>query len=245
MDNSPQTATPTRPLRRIVVVAVVAVAVVAAYLGLGGDRLIERLGEHEAQLIAFRNSRPILVYAGALVVYTILAALLPVATGLTLAYGWFFGFAGALVLISFASTAAATLTMLISRYALRDVLSHRFGVQLSRVNDALEREGAFYLFAARLIPVVPFFVINVVMGLTSMRVSTFWWVSQLGMLAGTAVYVFAGSRFPSFDKLASEGALGVLEPGMFVAFVMLGVFPLLVKKLIDRIRARFDTTTST
>ncbi|MEZ6071025.1 MAG: VTT domain-containing protein [Pirellulales bacterium] len=203
-----------------------------------GSSWLARLAGHEAELTALRDRQQLLVYAGAFVAYTALAALLPVATGLTLAYGWFFGLAGGVLLVSFASTAAATLSMVTSRYLLRDACRRRFSRQLDRAAAAVDREGAFYLFALRLIPVFPFFVVNVVMGLTNIRIVTFWWVSQLGMLAGTVVYVFAGSRLPSLAKLAEDGPRGVLTPGLLVALALLGIFPLVAKRLVGSVRSR-------
>ena len=117
-------------------------------------------------------------------------------------YGWYFGLAPAVILVSFASTSGATIAFLLSRYLFRDAIQTRFRDQLAKFNQALQREGAFYLFTLRLIPAVPFFVINVVMGLTPIRTLTFWWVSQVGMLAGTIVYVYAGSTIPSLAHLA-------------------------------------------
>ena len=126
---------------------------------------------------------------------------------MSLAYGWFFGFVAGMVLVSFASTSGATLAFLMSRYLFRDAFEHRFGHRLKAFKEELARDGAFYLFTLRLIPAVPFFVINVVMGLTNMRVRTFWWVSQLGMLAGTCVYLYAGSSIPSIDQIVDRSQL--------------------------------------
>jgi len=135
-------------------------------------------------------------------------------------------------LVSFASTAGATVAFLLSRYLFRDALQSRFGDRLAGFNAALESEGAFYLFTLRLIPAVPFFVINVVMGLTPLKTRTFWWVSQLGMLPGTVVYVSAGASVPSLQVLAERGVGGVLSPQLFAAFIALGLFPLIVKSVM-------------
>jgi uncharacterized membrane protein YdjX (TVP38/TMEM64 family) len=135
------------------------------------------------------------------------------------------------VLVSFASTTGATIAFLLSRYLLRDWIEAKFGQRLAEVNASLDRDGAFYLFSLRLIPQIPFFVINVVMGLTRMRVWTFWWVSQLGMLAGTLVYVYAGSTI-SLNEFAATGISGILTPRLMIALVLLGIFPLLARKLI-------------
>ena len=176
-----------------------------------------------------------LALGGAFGIYTLVTGFsLPGAAIMTLALGWFFGFGRAFVLVSFASTAGATLAFLISRFLLREWVQTRFRDRLTGFNDALQREGAFYLFTLRLIPVVPFFVINLVMGLTPLPVRTFWWVSQVGMLPGTAVFVYAGSQFPSLQMLAEKGAKGILSPQLILAFVILGLFPLVVKKVMNR-----------
>ena len=116
-------------------------------------------------------------------------------------------------------------------------IQNRFAKPLAGFNKALEREGAFYLFTIRLIPAVPFFLVNVVMGLTRMRVWTFWWVSQVGMLAGTCVFVYVGAQLPSLQQLAENGVGSVLSPQLIVAFVLLGIFPIAVKKIMARIHA--------
>jgi uncharacterized membrane protein YdjX (TVP38/TMEM64 family) len=132
--------------------------------------------------------------------------------------------------VSFASTLGATLAFLLSRYLLRDTVQAQFGERLAKFNAMLEREGAFYLFTLRLIPAVPFFAINVVMGLTPIRATTFWWVSQLGMLPASAVYVYAGDQVPTLAELAKRGVGSVLNARTIIALALLGVFPLVVKK---------------
>ena len=118
----------------------------------------------------------------------------------------------------------------------RDAVQSRFGDRLRAFNEALARDGAVYLFTLRLIPAVPFFVINLVMGLTPLRAATFWWVSQVGMLPGTAVYVYAGSAVPDLQLLAERGLGGIVSPQVLAAFVLLGVFPLLVRTIMRRLR---------
>ena len=131
-----------------------------------------------------------------------------------------FGLWQGLLIVSFASTIGATLAFLASRFVLRDWVEARFGQRLADINAGVNREGAFYLFSLRLIPVVPFFLINLLMGLTRMKVWTYYWVSQLGMLAGTAVYVNAGTQLAQLDSLQ-----GILSPTILGSFVLLGVFP--------------------
>jgi uncharacterized membrane protein YdjX (TVP38/TMEM64 family) len=223
--------------RKWIVATMVVVVLGVLYYRYQGQLSLEQLVGHEQQLLAFKDSRPVLVYGGALLLYVIVTGIsLPGAAVMTLLYGKFFGFWQGLVLVSFGSTTGATVAFLISRYLLRDAIQAKFGKRLTGFNQALEREGAFYLFTLRLIPVVPFFVINLVMGLTPIRTATFWWVSQVGMLAGTAVYVYAGTTLPSLQQIVERGAGGVLTPQLIAAFVILGLFPLVVKKLVNSLR---------
>lgn len=220
------------------IVLLVVLAVLGIVVFRYGDSLkLENLARQEASFRQFQQDHPVLVYGIAFLIYVLVTALaLPFAVGMTLVIGWFFGFRSGLILVSFASTSGATLAFLLSRYLLRDTIQNRFGDRLAGFNRALEREGAFYLFTLRLIPAVPFFVINLVMGLTPIRTWTFWWVSQLGMVAGTCVYVVAGSTLPDLQTLVDQGAGGILTPKMVVAFILLGLFPIAAKKLLERIR---------
>ena len=178
------------------------------------------LATQEEALQNLRADHPMLVYGLAFLIYVAVTGLsLPGATVLTLVFAWYFGFWRTVVLVSFASTAGATLAFLLSRYLLRAVVQSRFGDQLDRFNRALDREGAFYLFTLRLIPAVPFFVINVVMGLTRLPVFTFWWVSQIGMLAGTCVYVYAGSSIPSLSQLSDPAQLRISDVADWSTFL--------------------------
>lgn len=231
--------------KRLLVLAVVLVAVVAGYVQFGDWLTLESLASSESQLRRFQADHPILVYGIAFAVYVGVTGLsLPGAAALTLLYGWYFGLWRGVIVVSFASTAGATLAFLLSRYLFGRAVQKRFGARLSGFNRALRREGPFFLFTLRLIPAVPFFVINLVMGLTPIRVRTFWWVSQLGMLAGTTVYVYAGSSVPSLQVLAEHGVQAVLTPGqltqLVVAFALLGVFPLVVRLIVKTLRPRTD-----
>jgi len=166
--------------------------------------------------------------------YVAVAALsLPGAAVMTLAGGALFGLGWGLVLVSFASTVGATLAMLIARRLLGDWVQQRFGAQLESVNRGLAEDGGFYLFGIRMVPLFPFFVVNLVMGLTPIRTWTFCWVSQAGMLPGTAVYVFAGTQL---GRIGSPG--DILSPGLIIAFSLLGLFPLLARKFMTWLRAR-------
>lgn len=225
------------PAVKFIVLAVVVAAAVFGYVKYGDQLSLENLATKESSLREFQANSPILVIGVAFGIYVAVTGLsLPGAAVLTLVIGWFFGFGQGLLLISFASTAGATLAFLFSRFLLRDSIQAKFGERLKGFNEALEREGAFYLFTLRLIPAVPFFVINLVMGLTPIRTGTFWWVSQVGMLPGTAVFVYAGSQFPSLRTLAEKGAGGIISPGLIAAFVILGLFPIVVKKVMAKIR---------
>ncbi|WP_320043048.1 TVP38/TMEM64 family protein [uncultured Desulfobacter sp.] len=159
---------------------------------------------------------------------------LPGAAVLTLAGGGLFGLVVGTVVVSFASTIGATLACLVSRFLLREWVQGKFGDKLAAINAGIAREGSFYLFTLRLVPVFPFFVINLLMGLTSMPLRTFFWVSQVGMLAGTIVYVNAGKELAKIDSLS-----GILSPGVLISFAVLGLFPITVKKLLAFYQKKF------
>lgn len=227
----------TLPVRKLAVFSGVVIAALVAYSQFGDWLSVDRLAQHETSLRDYQVQHPVLVFAFAFAIYVAVTGLsLPGAAVLTLVVGWYFGLASGVVLVSFASTTGATLAFLLSRYLFRDTIESKFGEKLRAFNENLQRDGAFYLFTLRLIPAVPFFVINAVMGLTPMKTRTFWWVSQLGMLAGTAVYVYAGSTFPSLKSLAENGASGILTPQLFAAFIALGTFPILSKKALSALR---------
>ena len=152
---------------------------------------------------------------------------------LTLAGGALFGLLTGTLIVSFASSIGATLACFVSRFFLRDWVQGKFGEKIAKVNEGIEREGAFYLFTLRLIPVFPFWMINLAMGLTKMPLRRFYWVSQLGMLAGTIVYVNAGRELAKIDSLK-----GILSPSLLISFVLIGIFPIAVKKLVTLYRTR-------
>lgn len=186
------------------------------------------------QFQSWRDAYPLLTSAGFFILYVAVTALsLPGAAVMTLAAGALFGLWWGLLLVSFASTIGATLAFLVSRYMLRDVVQLRFGDRLKTINDGVAKDGAFYLFTLRLVPVVPFFVINLVMGLTSLPVKTFYWVSQLGMLAGTLVYVNAGTQLGRIERMSD-----ILSPALLGSFVLLGLFPWLAKAVLARWQKR-------
>lgn len=232
---TPKSRGKTTTFLRVIVFAGLVIAGTVVYWKYGDAVNFERLATHEARLREYQQQRPVLVYAAAFLIYVLVTGLsLPGAVVLSLSYAWFFGFWRGLVLISFASTAGATVAFLLSRFLFREAVQSRFGDRLQNLNAAFEREGAFYLFTLRLMPSIPFFLINVLMGLTPIHTRTYWWVSQLGMLPGTGVYVFAGSQIPDLQTFSEQGVRGIFSPGLLVAFVALAVLPLLIKRLLAK-----------
>ncbi len=190
--------------------------------------------ESQFRLTEMYHTQPITTIAAYMCIYIITTALsLPGAVILTLAGGALFGFTTGLIIISFASSIGATLACFAARFILRDWVQNRFSNKLVTINSGIEKEGAFYLFSLRLIPVFPFFIVNLVMGLTSVPLFRFYWVSQVGMLAGTAVFVYAGKELASIDSLG-----GILSPGVIASFVILGLFPLTVNKIVRWVQKR-------
>jgi uncharacterized membrane protein YdjX (TVP38/TMEM64 family) len=174
----------------------------------------------------------ILIAAVYFAVYVCTTSLsLPGATALTLFGGALFGFVAGTLIVSFASTIGATLACFVARFLLREWVQDKFGDKIIKINEGLEREGAFYLFTLRLIPVFPFWIINLAMGLTKISLGRFYWVSQLGMLAGTMVYINAGKELAKIDSLK-----GILSPDLLISFALLGIFPITIKKLLERYR---------
>ncbi|MCM3565133.1 FAD-dependent oxidoreductase [Hydrogenophaga intermedia] len=195
---------------------------------LGRFLSLEQLKASQAGLAALYQRHPWQVAGAYFGIYVLATALsLPGAVLLTLAGGALFGLLWGTVIVSFASSVGATLAFLASRFLLRDVVRERFGRRLAEIDRGLERDGAFYLFTLRLIPVVPFFLINLLMGLTRMKTLTFHAVSQVGMLAGTLVYVNAGTQLARLDSLQ-----GILSPALIGSFVLLGLFPLIARRLV-------------
>jgi uncharacterized membrane protein YdjX (TVP38/TMEM64 family) len=236
--------------QKLIVLLLIAAAFSGLWWQFGHELSLSALAEREAAFREFQRTNPVLTYGVAFAIYVVATGLsLPGATVLSIAYGWFFRlsadeypwylqFLPGLILVSFASTSGASLAFLMSRYLFRDAIAARFGERLARFNQELEREGAFYLFTMRLIPAFPFFVINAVMGLTPIRLTTFWWVSQCGMFPGTILIVWTGSRFPDVETLAKDGATGVLTWDIALAFVLLGVFPLVVRKVMTTFKTQ-------
>ena len=195
---------------------------------------LEYLKSSKDKLKVYYQDNPLLVLGAYFVIYLASTAFsLPGAAVLSLAGGALFGLTVGTLVVSFASTIGATLAMLIARVLLRDWVKNRFASQMTTINSGMLKEGAFYLFTLRLLPAVPFFVINLVMGLTPLRTVTFFWVSQLGMLPATLVYVNAGSELGKIQSIDD-----ILSPQLIISFVLLGIFPLLIKKILTVIQAK-------
>jgi len=214
----------------------IVIALVAAFFifDLGRFLSLDYLKSQQAALADLYSNKPLMVIASFFAIYVAATALsLPGAAILTLAAGAIFGlFAGTLI-VSFASSIGATLAFLVSRFLLRDSIESKFGDKLRTFNDNIEKDGAFYLFTVRLVPVFPFFLVNLVMGLTKLKTGVFYLVSQLGMLAGTIVFVNAGTQLAKIESLS-----GIVSPKIIFSFALLGIFPLIAKKVVDIVKAR-------
>ena len=222
-------------LRKLLLLIAVVLGIVAFFaFDLGRFLTLDYIKGSQAAFGELYASQPFKVAAVYFLIYVVSTALsLPGAAIITLAGGAIFGLGWGTFIVSFASTMGATLAFLMSRFVLRSSIEDKFGNRLAEINKGIAKDGAFYLFTLRLIPVVPFFVINLVMGLTKMKARTFYWVSQLGMLAGTLVYVNAGTQLAQIDSLQ-----GILSPGLIGSFVLLGLFPLIARKIVEIVKKR-------
>jgi len=212
------------------------VALIAAFVvfDLGHYFSLDYFKSQQAAIKDFYTANPLATAAIYFAIYVAVTGLsLPGAAIMTLAAGAIFGLAWGTVIVSFASSLGATLAFLAARFVLRDSIQARFGDKLAAINRGIEKDGPFYLFTLRLVPAFPFFVINLAMGLTPLRTWTFYWVSQLGMLAGTIVYVNAGTEIAKVESLR-----GILSPGLIASFTLLGIFPLFAKWIVNIIKAR-------
>jgi pyruvate/2-oxoglutarate dehydrogenase complex dihydrolipoamide dehydrogenase (E3) component/uncharacterized membrane protein YdjX (TVP38/TMEM64 family) len=221
--------------KKLLILALLVALIVAFFaFDLGRFLSLDYIKSRQAEFTALATEEPLAVGGAFFAIYVAVCALsLPGAAIMTLAAGAIFGLATGTLIVSFASAIGATLALLASRYILRDSVQSKFGARLADIDKGIEREGAFYLFTLRLVPIFPFFIINLLMGLTKMKAWTFYWVSQIGMLAGTLVYVNAGTQLAKISSLK-----GILSPGLIGSFVLLGVFPLVAKKIVDAIKAR-------
>ena len=220
---------------KIALIAVIAVAIGAFfYFDLGRYLSLEAFKAQQAALAGYVAENPWQSALAFFAAYVAVAALsLPGAALMTLLGGAIFGFGKGLVLVSFASAIGATLAFLSSRFLLRDWVQGKFGERLKPINDGVAKDGPFYLFALRLVPLFPFFVVNLVMGLTSIKTWPFYWASQLGMLAGTAVFVNAGTQLAQISSLK-----GIISPAILGSFALLGIFPIIAKKILDVFKGR-------
>ena len=222
-------------LRRVTLLLLIAILITLfSVFDLGAYLTFEQLKGQQAALQSWREANPTLSVGLFFAVYVMVTALsLPGAMVMTLAVGAVFGLFWGVLLVSFASTLGATLAFLMARFLLRDWVQKRFGDRLQALNDGIEENGSFYLFTLRLVPLFPFFVINLLMGLTPIRTFTYAWVSQVGMLAGTIVFVNAGTQLAALESPA-----GILSPVLLGSFILLGIFPLIAKKIVNRIQVQ-------
>ncbi len=221
-------------VKKIALLAVVVIAIVIAYPYAKDYLTFDAIKAQQAIFEQYYEENTLLVLLVFFVGYIAVTALsLPGALIMTLAAGALFGVLVGVLLVSFASSIGATLAFLVARFLVGESLQKKYGDKLEKFNEGVRREGAFYLFAMRLIPAFPFFLINILMALTTLRAITFYWVSQLGMLAGTVVYVNAGTQLAVIDSPA-----GIFSLPLIASFALLGIVPIVAKKIIGIIRKR-------
>lgn len=222
-------------MKKLIILLLIIGAVVGFFaFGLDEILTLDYIKSQQADLMQLRDDAPVMISLIFFVIYVVVTALsLPGAVIMTLLGGGLFGLAWGFVIVSFASTIGATLAFLVARYLLRDSVQNRFGDRLEPINRGVAEEGAFYLFSLRLVPIFPFFLINILMGLTPIKTFTFYWVSQVGMLAGTLVFINAGTQLAAITELK-----GILSPGLLFSFALLGIFPLLAKKVTEWLKKK-------
>ncbi|WP_263772208.1 TVP38/TMEM64 family protein [Propionivibrio soli] len=220
--------------RSLAVILLVGLVLAWVILFLGSPVDFADVKSRQADLVAWVNQHPLSAPVTFFVAYTVFSALsIPGGAVMTLLGGALFGVGWGVLLISFASTLGATIAFLASRHGLRRLFEHRFALRLRGINAGIEKDGAFYLFSLRLVPVFPFFLVNVLLGLTRMRLRTYYWVSQLGMLPGTIIYANAGERLA---ELASPS--DILSPATLASLALIGLLPLLLHKGLAVVRKR-------
>ena len=220
------------------ILAAVILAVIAAFFifDLGQYLNLEYLKSQKDSLNLLYTENPVLISLIFFTVYVLVAAFnLPAAGLLTVAAGAILGFWNGLLVVSFASSIGATGAFLMTRYLFNDAIQSKFGDRLKTINTGIEREGAFYVFGLRLVPLFPFFVVNSVLGLTKLKTWTFYWASQIGMLAGTAVFVNAGTQLAEISSLGD-----IASPALLGSFALLGVFPILAKYILNLLKKKTD-----
>jgi uncharacterized membrane protein YdjX (TVP38/TMEM64 family) len=216
-------------IKKATLVLVLLGAIVAYFVfDLGQILSLENFKASQADIVAAKDANPVLYISGFFLLYVAVTGLsIPGAAIMTLIAGALFGVLIGTIIVSFASTMGATLAFLSARFVLRDWVQGKFGERLRAIDEGLEKDGAFYLFTLRLIPVFPFFVINLLMGLTRIKTRTFFWVSQLGMLPATIVFVNAGTQMSRIESTA-----GLLSPALIASFVALALFPWAAKAIV-------------
>jgi len=216
-------------IKKATLVLVLLGAIVAYFVfDLGQILSLENFKASQADIVAAKDANPVLYISGFFLLYVAVTGLsIPGAAIMTLIAGALFGVLIGTIIVSFASTLGATLAFLSARFVLRDWVQGKFGERLRAIDEGLEKDGAFYLFTLRLIPVFPFFVINLLMGLTRIKTRTFFWVSQLGMLPATIVFVNAGTQMSRIESTA-----GLLSPALIASFVALALFPWAAKAIV-------------
>ena len=216
-------------IKKAILVLVLLGAIVAYFVfDLGQILSLENFKASQADIVAAKDANPVLYISGFFILYVAVTGLsIPGAAIMSLVAGALFGVLIGTIIVSFASTLGATLAFLSARFVLRDWVQGKFGERLRAIDDGLEKDGAFYLFTLRLIPVFPFFVINLLMGLTRIKTRTFFWVSQLGMLPATIVFVNAGTQISRIESTA-----GLLSPTLIASFVALALFPWAAKAIV-------------
>lgn len=222
--------------RWLLAAAIAALVALFFTLDLGRHLTLDALKASREALTGAYASHPFGVIAGYFTIYVLVTALcIPGATVLTLAGGATFGVVTGTLLVSFASATGATLAFLASRHVMRDAIQQRFGDKLMVINDGITKNGASYLLTLRLMPVFPFVVINLALGLTPLATRTFYWVSQVGMFPATVIYVNAGTQLAAIDRLSA-----ILSPVLLASLALLGILPLVAKQVIDAVAKRRD-----
>ena len=219
--------------KRIALLVLLAAAIAAYFwFDLGQYLSLDAFKAQQAQIVAAKDANPLLYIGGFFVIYVIVTALsLPGAAIMSLVAGALFGVVTGTIIVSFASSIGATLAFLSARFLLRDWVQTKFGERLKAIYDGIARDGAMYLFTIRLIPLFPFFVVNLLMGLTRIKTRTYYWVSQIGMLPATVVFVNAGTQISKIDSTA-----GLLSPTLIGSFVLLGIFPWIARGLVAAVK---------
>lgn len=223
-----------KPIQIILLAAVVIAVICFFAFGLTEYFSLSFLQEQRLRIVDFYRDNPAITILLFVLLYVALTGLsIPSATGLTLLAGAIFDLVVGVLVVSVASVCGASVAFVIARYLFREPVRKKFPEQFATINKGIEKDGAFYLFAIRLVPVIPFFVTNVAMSLTTIKLWTFFWVSYIGMLAATTVFVNAGSQLGQLESMS-----GILSPALIGSLVLLGVFPLVAKWTLNYIRRK-------